>query len=223
MSEAVALSARAAADLRRRILTGGLAPGERLPTEATLMDELGVGRSTLREAVRVLEREGLVRVRQGSGTYVAQPDRAELLAAALGAPEREQITEVRRMLEPEIARMAAERRTPDQAREILRLAVRRATFRTAGDVEGLVEADLDLHRAVATATNNPVLRDLYDAFARVLSHLVAHAIQDGGSDFSAEQHDRLAASVAVGDADDAESAVHAILDEKPPSSPPFVT
>jgi GntR family transcriptional repressor for pyruvate dehydrogenase complex len=211
--EPVALSSRAAEELRRRIVSGGLAAGERLPTEATLMEELGVGRSTLREAVRVLEREGLVRVRQGSGTYVAQPDRASLLAAAFGLTEAAHITEVRRVLEPAIARMAALRRTPEQAREILRLARVREGLRASGEVGPLVEADLALHRAVAAATNNPVLSDLFDAFALVLARLVAAAIHDGGTDRSADLHDRLAQAVAVGDPDDAESAVHAILDE----------
>lgn len=213
MSEMVALSSRAADELRRRILSGGLAAGERLPTEATLMEELGVGRSTLREAVRVLEREGLVRVRQGSGTYVAQPDRASLLAAAFGVTEATHITEVRRVLEPAIARMAARRRTPEQAREILRLARVRESCRAAGEKEPLVEADVALHRAIASATNNPVLSDLFDAFSIVLARLVAAAVHDGGTDLDADLHDRLAQAVAVGDPDDAEAAVHAILSE----------
>ncbi len=211
MSDAGPLSSRAAEGLRQRIRSS--AAGEKLPTEAALMEELGVGRSTLREAVRILEREGRLRVRQGSGIYVCEPDRPKLLAAALGVAETAEIVEVRRLLEPSIARMAAMRRTPDQAREILRIARLRDRLRTAGEIGPLIEADVALHRAIAVATNNPVLRDLYDAFVQALERLVAAAIQDGGTDLSAALHDRLASAVAVGDSDDAEAAVLAILDE----------
>ena len=212
MSDSVALSTRTAETLRSRILSGGLSPGERLPTEATLMEELGVGRSTLREAVRILEREGLVRTRQGSGTYVSQPDRASLLAAAFGFPDAAHINEVRRLLEPAIARMAALRRTPDQAREILRLARAREEHRVAGEFAQQTQVDIALHRAIALAANNPVLSDLFDAFALVLTRLVAATIQEGDTSVSADLHDRLAQAVAVGDPDGAEAAVNAILD-----------
>ncbi len=217
MSPPLPLPVRTAETLRRRIVSGSLASGERLPTETKLMAELGVGRSTLREAVRILEREGLVRVRQGSGTYVDRPDRSGLLAAALGLAESAHIVEVRRVMEPTIARIAAGRRTPDQAREILRLAEVRRRCGEADDLAGQVEADVAFHRALATATNNPVLSDLFDAFARVLARLIAAEIQSCESELSARSHERLAQAVAIGDPDDAEAAALAILNETGPA------
>src|SRR5947207_4416695 len=94
------------------------APGQRLPPEAELCQVLNVGRSTLREALKSLAFIGMVRMRAGDGTYVAEESRGllhRLLAKGLLKSQKdlEDVCETRLLLETELAALAAERRTPD--------------------------------------------------------------------------------------------------------------
>src|SRR5271169_875714 len=96
--------------LNNVISSGTYAIGAKLPAEPQLMEELGIGRSTLREAIRVLSHNGVLEVRQGDGTYVrALPDSGETLARRLRRARVREVQEVRKTLEIEIVRLAAER------------------------------------------------------------------------------------------------------------------
>ena len=107
-----------AAHLRRQIVLGELKEGDQLPSESVLMEEFGVSRPTLREAFRILEAEGAITVRRGvrGGARVQAPDinvaarQIGLLLQYRGALLSD-VYEVRAVLEPAAARMAARRRT----------------------------------------------------------------------------------------------------------------
>ena len=152
--------------LQQQLSLGELQPGAKLPPEPELMAQLGVGRSTLREAVRVLAHAGLLDVRQGDGTYVRAAPAGEPLDRRLRRAHVLEVYEVRHALEIEAARLAAERRDDADLAALRRSLDRRAAAVAAGDQAAFLDADLDFHTRVAIATKNGVLADLYRIFAR---------------------------------------------------------
>jgi GntR family transcriptional repressor for pyruvate dehydrogenase complex len=162
------LSDRLAARLALHIESAGLKPGDRLPTEAQLALTHGVSRTVVREAVHQLQSRGLVRSRQGAGVFVTDPQRMpefdrsvlESLDAVL------QTVEVRRVLEGEMAALAAQRATRTQLRS-LKGALVAIDHATADGRDGL-EEDLAFHRAIGEATGNPKFRSLLGFLERYL-------------------------------------------------------
>ena len=136
--------------LSERIRGGALKPGDKLPTESAIMQEFGVSRTVVREAIAALQASGLVETRHGIGTFViARP------AVAFDIPTVRDILamlELRISLESEAARLAATRRTAEQL-EALRLALNQyqAALREGGDT---AEPDFHFHLRIAEATGN---------------------------------------------------------------------
>ncbi len=142
------------------ILDEGLEQGDRLPNEAILVERLGAGRSSVREAVKLLQSRNIVRVRQGSGTYVASnPGVVEDPLGFTFIDDKRRLAhdllEVRFMIEPEMARMAAEHATPEQVARITVLC--NESERLAESGEDYSEADTEFHSAVAQASGNLVV------------------------------------------------------------------
>jgi len=147
------------------IALGQFVPGQRLPAERELAGMLNVSRATVREAIARLAESGYVTVRRGraGGTFVAAgwgPDAEEMIRRTLNPEwqELELLLDFRQLVEQQIARTAAIRREDTDI-----LAIRRALsdYEHAGDDRDSSHlADLALHRAIATATQNPHLRDL---------------------------------------------------------------
>ena len=147
------------------IALGQFVPGQRLPAERELAGMLNVSRATVREAIARLAESGYVTVRRGraGGTFVAAgwgPDAEEMIRRTLNPEwqELELLLDFRQLVEQQIARTAAIRRADTDI-----LAIRRALsdYEHAGDDRDSSHlADLALHRAIATATQNPHLRDL---------------------------------------------------------------
>lgn len=161
------------------ISLGQLLPGERLPVEDVLTDQLGVSRTTLREGISVLARSGVLDVRQGDGTYVGEPiPQGEALDRRLQRAAVLDVYEVRRVLELETARLAAHRRTDRDVTTMRAHLAARDAARSAGDLEAFVEADVALHMSIARASGNPVLADLFASFAAVLRHTIADVMRD---------------------------------------------
>lgn len=154
--------------LQQQITTGALPVGSKLPPEPELMATLAVGRSTLREAMRVLAHMGLVDVRPGDGTYIrSSAPEAEPLAQRLQRARVIEVYEVRYALELECARLAALRRDETDLAALERALQKRRSFLPLGNEEAFVEADLAFHTGIARATKNAVLADLYQAFTNV--------------------------------------------------------
>lgn len=186
------------AQLRTRITSGEWPVGTRIPPEPALVELLGVGRNTVREAVQSLVHAGLVERRQGSGTYVLS---ASELAVSMGrqiadARQRD-VVEVRRSLEVEAGRLAARRRTTQDVATITALRDERAEAYRSRQLDRMVDADLALHRAIARAARNPVLLSLYenliDAITDNIRFNFAQVLQDG------DNHDALVEAIAAGD------------------------
>jgi len=151
-----------AARIRRAVVTGELKTGDSLQSEATLIEDFHVSRPTIREAIRILESEGLISVSRGSrgGARITQPD-SEIVARAaglalqtLGATIRD-VYEARMIIEPPAARFAAERR-PTQAAAILRPHVDRE-FELTDDIVAVTQAIADFHRLLMEQCGNDTL------------------------------------------------------------------
>ncbi|MEU8343912.1 DNA-binding transcriptional regulator, FadR family [Actinomadura meyerae] len=159
---------QAAQRLREQIADGSWPVGTRLPGETTLARELGVGRSTVREALRALAGAGLVQARQGAGVFVIATEPDEDWPARLRRASVADVYEIRMMLEVRAAELAAERRT-DADLDALRAALGARDAAFAGpSTEGFIDADIALHTAVVAAAHNPVLADLFAEFVPVL-------------------------------------------------------
>ncbi|MGC4851917.1 FadR/GntR family transcriptional regulator [Micromonospora sp. DT4] len=186
--------------LRARILGGEWPVGGRIPTEPQLVAALGVGRNTVREAVRALVHAGVLECRQGSGTYVVSTDElAPVVARRLGDDRIVEAIEVRRAFEVEAARLAALRRTPaDLAALDVALAEREAAWR-GGRVDAFIEADAALHTVVVAAAHNAMLAELYTSVGTALHSTLAHAMGDALTPERYVDHARLVEAIRAGD------------------------
>lgn len=194
-----------AEQIRERIRDGTLRPGQRLPTERELGESFGVSRPVVREALKVLGATGWVETRQGSGTFVsADPkpslSRAFTLRAAVDDPSVLGLHEVREPLDGLAARRAAERRTPEQAADLMALAEESAAAAAADDVIAFSQADDRFHDLLCAAAANPYLAEVLGSVRHLLTDVSARVVRIPGSALVAsEQHRRIAAAVAAGD------------------------
>ena len=163
--------------IREVLISGKVEAGDRLPTERQLAEQFGASRASVREALRGLEQQGVITIKKGvnGGVFVAHVD-AGLVARPMETLFRlkkltiEDITEARLVFEPAAARLAAERATPDDLREMREVvshmedAVRRGhTFRSY---------DLAFHRLIARASRNPIIDMLAQSMLEVASQYI---------------------------------------------------
>lgn len=194
------LAEQAADLLLARIRAGEWPLGHKLPGETTLAAQLGVGRSTLREAVRVLAGKGVLASRQGAGVFVTSLDIPEDWDIVLRRATIAAVLEARIAIEAEAAALAAGRRTPADLRAIRRaLSVRATEGRTIAD---LVDADTAFHRAVIVAAHNDILTQLFDTFlprsrAAMIDMLQLRPMPAPDEGHAA--HERLAEAIAARD------------------------
>lgn len=196
--------------LRRAVEAGTWPVDHRIPTESVLADSLGVGRNTVREAVRVLVHAGMLETRQGAGTYVrARFDPGEILRRIDRAGLRERI-EVRLTLEIEAARLAAQRRETNDLAAMREALDARAA---AGDDLGArIDHDERFHRAVVEAAHNGSLADLYRYFASAIRDTIERTEHDLDlPEPSQADHENLLDAVARGDGEAAATATRSLL------------
>ncbi|WP_439136910.1 FadR/GntR family transcriptional regulator [Roseicyclus sp.] len=167
------LSTRIAAHLLAQIEADGLVAGSRLPTEAQLSRDFGVSRTVIREAIAQLRNEGLVHTRQGAGAFVADPSARPIRLDKAQDMDRHafaHLYQLRAPLEIEAAGLAAQhRRAVDMTRLTASMALFEASDLTA---DASVTADLEFHRVLAEATQNPY----FVQFLTVISDRIAHVI-----------------------------------------------
>jgi DNA-binding FadR family transcriptional regulator len=157
------------AQLRAQITSGEWPVGSRIPTEVELVEQLGVARNTVREAVRALAHNGLLDIRQGSGTYVlATSELAGVMHRRFADADRDQVTELRVALEAAAARLAATRRTDPDLKLLDTALARREDAWRSGEVEDFIQTDAAFHQAVMAAAHNEVLSALYADLGEVL-------------------------------------------------------
>lgn len=203
--------------LRGDILAGRRQPGQRLPGEQELVEQFEVSRSVVREALRVLEAQGLVEIRHGyhGGAFVATDALAPLLAAMqmslqLGQLDVGALYEARLMLEPVLARLAAERATQSAVEQLRAKHTEIAELAdTGGDP---FVANLEFHALVATAGGNQALSLLMEALFGLLESTHGQYPPTAAVHRQAiADHERLVAAIAAGDTTSAEQAMTAHL------------
>lgn len=158
--------------LKAMITNGELEPGDKLPSERDMSESMGVSRASVREALITLEAIGILEIKPGDGTFVRQTSDAETFAplAMVLALERNpgaQMMEVRRVLETEMAALAAERASEENLSKINKILDLMKGAQTTHDA---VEADLRFHFAIAEATQNTILLRLMNTIADLMHH-----------------------------------------------------
>ncbi|MFB5762552.1 FadR/GntR family transcriptional regulator [Paenibacillus medicaginis] len=196
------------------IESGKWAVGMRIPAEPELMAELNVSRNTLREAIRALIHAGLLKTKQGDGTYVCS---ASVLGVVLQKrilrSDTLQTLEVRHALEREGAHLAAQRRTSDEANELLLQLGRWEAAAARGDMDGFVTEDIRLHQSIIVASHNEILSELYNHITEASQDLITSLTRyEAGADFL-EMHRQLVEAIVDQDADRAVAAVHRYIAE----------
>ena len=186
--------------LRDRIADGQWPVGGRIPPEPQLVELLGAGRNTVREAVQSLVHAGLLERRQGSGTYVlSTSEMAASMGRQIADARQRDVVEVRRALEVEAARLAARRRTAVDATILRAQRDERATAYVAADLDAMVATDLALHRTIVRTAGNPVLVALYENLLDAIGENIRfNFVTDvHGHD----SHDALVDAIVAGDDD----------------------
>lgn len=208
-------------ELGRRIVGGAWAPGDPLPVEDALAAEIGVSRGVLREAVKALVARGLLHVRPRTGTRVLPPEHWNHLDRdVLRWKQAEDATallrdtgELRRIVEPEAARLAAERAGPDDVRVLYDSLAAMEAAAAEPDRSGYVEADIAFHRALLDAGGNRLLGSLGRAVDIALEHsFLVSTRTPGAVEASLPGHRAVAQAVEAGDPSAAAAAVLAIIE-----------
>ncbi len=206
------LAEQVAGALEAEIRAGRLTIGEKLPTEAALVQQFGVSRTVVREAISRLKSLGLLDARQGSGVYVQDPGIAPLSFGRTLSASREavaQIVEVRRALESEVAVLAAQRRSEQDVLNI-RAALQAIAIAVAAGQDG-VDEDVRFHRAIAQAAGNPFMISTLDYLAQFLrgATRVTRANEARRADFAQAvnlEHELIVRAIAAADPEAAHAA-----------------
>jgi GntR family transcriptional repressor for pyruvate dehydrogenase complex len=204
--------------IEESVLNGSLKPGDQLPAERELAQQLGVSRTAVREAVKTLREKGLVEAYSGRGTFITDGtshaarqsfDLMVKLGQQEGSPH---LAELRLILEPGIAALAAVRADAEAL----------ATMREAVDVmersqknpEAYIEADLDFHLALAEAVGNPLILSLIDSIVGLMREQRMKIFNvEGGPQRGQFHHKRILQAMQRRDAEAARNAMRAHLEQ----------
>ncbi len=169
-----------AAKLEAEILSGGLAPGDRLPAERRLAERHGVSRPIIREALRTLVERGLLEISPGRGAFVQRPSpltgmRPLEAIYRRGHATAREISEARLMVECETAALAARRGGLDDVRD---LGAKLGALESSGTPEDTVRNDLAFHVAVAAAAHNRIMEAMLGSVASLAAELMVRTLGD---------------------------------------------
>lgn len=201
--------------LRDDIRSGRYKPGEKLPSEAKLKAEHNVSRTVVREAISALRADGLVDPRQGAGVYVLEPAPAPALPfqnvdnARLSSVI--ELLELRAPVEMEAAALAAQRRSPAQEEMIVQR--HRSIIACIQSEQPTIEADFELHLAIAAATNNPRFVEFLQIMGQGMiprSVLLGPDPEPTSKEYLqrlVEEHERIVTAISNGNVDEARDAM----------------
>ncbi len=173
-------------------------PGEKLPSEAELCEVFNVGRSTLREALKSLSFIGIIRMRAGGGSYVAEQrskymEGPQLLAKGVLNTEKgvKDVCEARLLIETELAGLCAQKATAQDLRN-LEMIVREMKNVEEGSRQSFVDLDLSFHMAIASAAGNDVLTELLKHIREGLQEFIEKSLRlPAGTELAYKQHRAL--------------------------------
>jgi GntR family transcriptional regulator, transcriptional repressor for pyruvate dehydrogenase complex len=200
------------------IRSGAFGPGTVLPPERSLAERFGVSRGSVREAIRSLEYAGVLDVRTGSGTFIAEAGATNaaalrVRAALVGEHSPLDLVVARRAIEPVCAGLAAVNRSQADLENLRKLAAEQTELLRVG--KETAAADLLFHVAVATACHNPVLAMLYDRIAEIMRQEIWLDLRrrsralPGTPQLYLDQHEATLAAIEKGDSAAASRSVEA--------------
>ncbi|AVQ40283.1 FadR family transcriptional regulator [Clostridium botulinum] len=163
--------------IKAMIISGNLQKGDKLPSERELVDQLKVSRTSIREALRALEIVGLIKCKQGEGNFIRDNFDNSLfeplsLVFMLERSNKEDIIEVRRIIEVEAAALAAKRITKDQLKRLEYIIYE---FKNSEDEKILVNLDKNFHYEIAQASNNFILLNIINSCSTLIDSLIKNA------------------------------------------------
>ncbi|WP_243749213.1 FadR/GntR family transcriptional regulator [Mucilaginibacter agri] len=162
--------------------------GEKLPAEPELMKLYGVGRSSIREAVKTLAISGFLKVQQGAGTFVNEATPVENMSNRLQRADFDEINAVRVLLEEEIVRLAVQHRNDEDLGEMRQRLEERKTAILQENRLACTNADIAFHMAIAQASRNSVLVDLYQYFTGNIRSFFSKRETQGITQFAMSHH-----------------------------------
>ncbi|MFG2890249.1 FadR/GntR family transcriptional regulator [Streptomyces sp. NPDC048248] len=206
--------------LRSQLAAGEWKVGARIPTEHALAEQLQVGRNTVREAIRVLVHAGMLRSRQGEGTFVVSAaDPGDIMRGVQRAGIRD-VLELRIALEAEAARLAALRHEPADLERMRAALDAQAQLADAagqpasGSLELYADHDIAFHRAVVEAAHNTALTATYGWFSSSVREALVSALDDQAMPKVVHgDHRAVMDAIAAGDPEAAERATRELLDK----------
>jgi DNA-binding FadR family transcriptional regulator len=205
--------------MKELILDQRLGAGDRLPSERELAEDFGVSRASIREAIKALIALGLLETRIGDGTYVRTNLSESVLeplswAIQLAGGVGPDLAEVREIIEPGIAALAAERATASDKQRLLETVddMREAI----GDPPACAKADLEFHLTLAKAAHNQILVEVMNGLQRLLHGLItSHVVEFEQQRLCLRKHVDVYEAVVAGDAATAREAMLGSLYKDP--------
>lgn len=203
-------------EIRRAISTGAWPVGSRIPSEAQLTEDLGIGRTSVREAIRALAHAGLLVVKHGDGTYVQATDEGRVaLRRSFRRAAAHDVIEARRGMDVMAARLAATNRMDDDLPDLRESFEARARAIELDDADAFARADSAFHDVVARLSHNAIVVELYTSLHDVIEATTRpDHVPPGYADDAEDSHRLLLTAIEDGDPDAAADAVQRILDRQ---------
>lgn len=207
--------AQALAALQEYIVGGELEPGTELPSESEMVQQIGVSKFVMREALRVAQSQGLIEISQGRRTRVADISIKPAACLMNLALKRStdlllELTEARRSLEISMVQLAATRRTEDQVEAMEETLTTMERHRD--DLFLCVEKDIEFHELMAQATGNRVFEMIHESIAELLSESRRETMLRSGVNLPVAEHRRILDAIRDKDPQQAVAAMSAHLD-----------
>jgi GntR family transcriptional repressor for pyruvate dehydrogenase complex len=201
---------------KEALITGKLVPGDRLPSEIELSRSLSISRGSIREAMKVLAAFGIVEIRRGDGTYIAQSDHKVvfdplLFSLIVSKANVRELVELRELMEFALIKLVIENAGMEEMKDIERIILQMErlieNYEEIG-IEQLVQSDLDFHKALGKAAKNRLVEKIYNFVMDLFtpSIRVTHENQHGGRNALAH-HRNIYAALKKRDVDEAIEAV----------------
>ncbi len=189
-------------ELKMQILTGAIVPGTRM-MEVELAKEIGVSRTPIREAIRKLEKEGLVTIEPRRGAYASQISTEDMV----------EILEVRQNMEGLAAFFAASRMKPEQLTELKDISEHYNAAVQSGNMEEMIKHDTKFHRIIVESCNNKVLVQMIEQLQElVLRFRYIYYDNFRRAENMPEEHFEILHAIETGDAEAARAAADVHID-----------
>jgi DNA-binding FadR family transcriptional regulator len=174
--------------IKEDISNGKYKKGDKIPAEPELMKLYNVGRSTIREAIKTLAISGILKIQQGSGTFVNDSFQGVSMEQRLRRADFDEINAVRGLLEREIVKLTTLNHTEEQLGEIEQSLGKRKLAIQSEKPQECADADIEFHMAIAHACANTVLSDLYYSFTLIMRNFFSARDAQGISHFAMNHH-----------------------------------